>query len=43
MTDAIANWNRRVLLIDDTPGIHDDIRKILAADSSSAGGNFTKI
>ena len=30
--------NRRILLVDDNPAIHDDFRKILAADTASAAG-----
>ena len=29
----ISRQNRRVLLVDDTPAIHDDFRKILASDA----------
>jgi CheY-like chemotaxis protein len=31
-----APSNRRILLVDDNPAIHDDFRKILAADNTSA-------
>ncbi|MBC8999014.1 MULTISPECIES: bifunctional diguanylate cyclase/phosphodiesterase [unclassified Pseudomonas] len=33
MSAAFAQTNRRILIIDDTPAIHDDFRKILAPQS----------
>jgi len=30
-TPAIAERNQRILIIDDNPSIHDDVRKILGA------------
>lgn len=35
MSDPKQDRNRRILIIDDNPAIHDDFRKILLADSES--------
>jgi diguanylate cyclase (GGDEF)-like protein len=35
MKPSFATTNRRILIIDDTPSIHDDFRKILGPDSAS--------
>ena len=35
MTEQPVTMNRRILVIDDNPAIHGDIRKILAADNGS--------
>ncbi len=36
MNNLLANKNRRVLVIDDNPSIHEDFRKILCPDQSTA-------
>ena len=38
MSDTTAAVNRRILVIDDTPAIHEDIRKVLCRDSDSDSG-----
>jgi len=37
MKNPVAS-NRRILLVDDNPAIHEDFRKILAADDTAAAG-----
>ncbi|CAI8841041.1 diguanylate cyclase [Pseudomonas sp. IT-P2] len=36
MKTPFAQTNRRILIVDDTPAIHDDFRKILTPDTSGA-------
>ena len=38
MPDALHSTNRRILIIDDTPAIHEDFRKVLADQGGDIGG-----
>ena len=38
MPDTLHSTNRRILIIDDTPAIHEDFRKVLADQGGDIGG-----